>query len=331
MAESMAEKTDWEIPVEARPQPENFGFDIDRALAAVLRLEATVPDDAFSAGTLGTERAGNAVLIRDNGLVLTIGYLMSEAETIWLYANDGRAIQGHALAYDFETGFGLVQALGRFGVPALAIGSSAGLRADVPVIVAGAGGRRRSVAAEIVARREFAGYWEYLLDEALFTAPAHPNWGGAALIAPDGRLAGIGSLFVQQSVGGGPAQDLNMIVPIDLLKPILEDLLTYGSVRRPARPWLGIYATETEGRVVVVGVAPHGPAQKVGVRKGDVILNVAKQEVGSLADLYRRIWALGPAGVAVPLTLARDQQPRVAEIKSADRARFLKPPRLPQA
>ncbi|HXA71142.1 MAG TPA: S1C family serine protease [Stellaceae bacterium] len=328
----MAEKkTDWEIPADVRPRPEDFTFDLDRALNAVLRLEATVPQDAFSASTLGTERAGNAVLIKENGLVLTIGYLMSEADSIWLYSNEGQALAGHALAYDYETGFGLVQALGRFDAPPLQIGSAADLAVGEPVIVGGAGGRRRSISAQVMVRREFAGYWEYLLDEALFTAPAHPNWGGAALIARDGALAGIGSLFVQQSVDGGPAQDLNMIVPIDALKPILKDLLAYGRVPRPARPWLGIYAAETEGRVVVVGLSPRGPAQQVGIRKGDVILTVGDQEVTSLAELYRQVWALGAAGVEVPLTLARDERPRLAAVKSADRSQFMKTPRLPQA
>jgi len=327
----MSEKTDWEIPVDARPSPEDFDFDLDRALNAVLRLEATVPQDAFSAGSLGTERAGNAVLIRDNGLVLTIGYLMSEADTIWLYANDGQALAGHALAYDYETGFGLIQALGRFNMPPLPIGSAADLDVGSSVIVAGAGGRRRSIAAQVMVRREFAGYWEYLLEEALFTAPAHPNWGGAAVIAPDGKLAGIGSLFVQQSVDGGPAQDLNMIVPIDALEPIMKDLLTYGRVPRPPRPWLGIYAAETDGRVVVVGLSPKGPAQAVGIKKGDVILTVGDREVTTLAELYRQVWSLGDAGVEVPLTLARDERPRLAAVKSADRSQFMKTPRLPQA
>src|SRR5512137_1441325 len=148
----MPEKTDWEIPAEARPRPQDYSFDLDHALASVLRLEATVPQDAFSAGTLGTERAGNAVLIRESGLVLTIGYLMSEAETIWLYSSDGRALPGHALAYDYESGFGLVQALGRLEVPALALGSAAELAVGEPVVVGGAGGRRRALAAQVVAR-----------------------------------------------------------------------------------------------------------------------------------------------------------------------------------
>jgi len=327
----MAEKSDWEIPAEARPRPQDYAFDLDRALSSVLRIESTVPEDAFSAATLGTERAGNAVLIRESGLVLTIGYLMSEAERIWLYDVNSKAVAGHGLAYDYETGFGLVQALGRFDVPPLSIGSAADLPVGEPVIVGGAGGRRRSLSAQVVARREFAGYWEYLLDEAIFTAPAHPNWGGAALISRDGTLAGIGSLFVQQSVNGGPAQDLNMIVPIDLLKPIMDDLLTYSRVQRAARPWLGIFAAEAEGRVVVVGLSPRGPAHQVGIRKGDVILTVGDQEITGLAQLYRRVWALGSAGVEVPLTLARDDRPRLAAIKSADRSQFLRSPRLPQA
>ena len=224
-------------------------------------LRAIVPDDAFTAETLGTERAGNGVLIRENGLVLTIGYLITEAETIWLHLSDGRAVPGHVLGYDQETGFGLVQALARSIVPAMPLGNSAAVQVGERVVVGGAGGRQRSVAARIVGKQEFAGYWEYVLDEAIFTAPAHPNWGGTALIGPAGELLGIGSLQLERARERGAAEHLNMVVPIDLLKPILDDLLTYGRRNRPPRPWLGLYATEVEDAVVVVGLADRGPAQ----------------------------------------------------------------------
>ncbi len=224
--------------------------------------------DAFTAETLGTERAGNGVIIRGNGLVLTIGYLITEADTIWLTLNDGRSVPGHVLGYDQETGFGLVQALAKLDMPALEFGQSAAASIGERVVVGGAGGRQHSVAARIVAKQEFAGYWEYVLDEAIFTAPAHPNWGGTALIGPAGDLLGIGSLQLQQAAEKGPAQNINMIVPIDLLKPIFDDLLKFGRRNAPPRPWLGLYATEVENRLVIVGLADRGPAKKRGSAHG---------------------------------------------------------------
>src|SRR6185437_3271875 len=193
MGAAMAKKPDWEIPLVAQPRPEEFDFDLDEVLRSVVGLQAHIPEDAFTAQTLGTERAGSGVVIRDGGLVLTIGYLVTEAESVWLSTADGRAMPGHVLAYDQETGFGLVQALGRLGLPALELGRSGVASIGDPVVVAG-GGRRQSLSAEIIGKEEFAGYWEYLLDEALFTAPAHPHWGGTGLIDRDGKLLGIGSL-----------------------------------------------------------------------------------------------------------------------------------------
>src|SRR6266403_2130096 len=177
----MPQSMEWEIPSEFQPKPEDFDFDLDRTLSGVLGLQATVPQDAFTAGTLGTERAGSAVLIRKDGLVLTIGYLITEAESLWLTSSLGGAVPGHVLGYDPETGLGLVQALGRLSVPPIEMGTRMRVGAGDHAILAAEGGRRHAVAATIVARQEFAGYWEYLLDRAIFTAPAHPFWGGAGL------------------------------------------------------------------------------------------------------------------------------------------------------
>ena len=215
----MASVSDWKVPASAQPKSADYAYDLDLALSAMVALHATVPADAFTAETLGTERAGNGVFIR-NGVVLTIGYLITEAETIWLTLSDGRSVPGHVLGYDQETGFGLVQALAKLDVPALKLGESAAASLGERVVLGGAGGRHRSVAGRIVAKQEFAGYWEYVLDEAIFTAPAHPNWGGTALIGPAGDLLGIGSLQLQHAVEKGQAQNINMVVPIDLLKPI---------------------------------------------------------------------------------------------------------------
>ena len=323
----MASLSDWKVPASVQPRPEDYGYDLDQALAAVVGLRATVPSDAYTAETLGTERAGNGVFIR-NGLVLTIGYLITEADTIWLNLSDGRSVPGHVLGYDQETGFGLVQALAKLDVPALEIGDSSAAVVGERVVVGGAGGRQRSVGARIVAKQEFAGYWEYVLDEAIFTAPAHPNWGGTALIGPAGDLLGIGSLQLQHAVDKGGTQNINMIVPIDLLKPILDDLLKHGRPNRPARPWLGFYAAEIEDRIVVIGVADRGPAQKAGLQAGDVVQAVAGHEPTNLATLFRRIWSLGNAGVEVPLRIYRDGRSFEQKVVSSERSRFFKVPRM---
>src|SRR3954449_7819387 len=318
---------DYKVSPSVQPKPGDYGYDLDKALASVMGLHAIIPSDAFTAETLGTERAGNAVLIRENGVVLTIGYLLTEAETIWLHLNDGRVVPGHVLGYDQTTGFGLVQALAKLDLPALPLGDSTMIPLEEKVVLGGAGGRQRSVAARIAARQEFAGYWEYVLDEAIFTAPAHPNWGGTAVVGPNGALLGIGSLQLEQPRDQG-TEHLNMIVPIDLLKPILEDLLTLGRRNRPPRPWLGLYATEVNNRVVVVGLSSRGPARKADLRTGDIVLSVGGNEVTDLAGLFRRIWSLGSAGVEVPMTIYRDGKTMELKVPSADRRKFLKAPRL---
>jgi S1-C subfamily serine protease len=320
-------ESDWAFPPELQPQAEQVRFDLDAALNAVVMLRSEIPQDAFTASILGTERVGNGVVIRADGLVLTIGYLITEAETIWLTTNSGSAVAGHALAYDQATGFGLVQPLGRLGVPVLERGSARSCTVGDDVIVVGYGGRSHSLQAKIIAKREFAGYWEYVLDEALFSAPAHPQWGGAALVGADGRLLGIGSLLVQEAQGGETIQG-NMIVPIDPLEPILGDMLAMGRANRPARPWLGMYTTDASGQLVVGGLADGGPADRAGVRPGDLVLEVASERASTLADLFRKVWRLGSAGVEVPLTLGREGALVRVRVRSADRNDFLKKPPL---
>jgi len=323
----MTDLSDWAFPPEMQPDPEIVGFDLEAALGSLVLLRAEVPEDGFTAGTLGTERIGNGVVIRNDGLVLTIGYLITEATTIWLNTGNGQVVAGHALAYDQQTGLGLVQPLGKLGVPALARGTTASCDVGDEVVVASHGGRKHALKATLIAKREFAGYWEYVLDEALFTAPAHPHWSGAALIGGDGRLLGVGSLMVQEEQGGRTVQG-NMIVPIDLLEPILEDMVKLGRARRPPRPWLGLYATEVKGHVVVSGLAEGGPAENSGVQAGDIVIEVADQRVGGLADLFRKIWGTGSAGVAVPLTLVREGTISRIDVRSADRQDMLKKPAL---
>ncbi len=323
----MAEPGNWAFPAALQPSPQETNFDLEAALDSVVLLRAEIPEDAFTASILGTERAGNGVVIRDDGLVLTIGYLISEAESIWLSTNRGTVVQGHALAYDQSTGFGLVMPLGALGLQPLARGAPAGAQSGDEVIVIGHGGRAHALKAKIVAKCEFAGYWEYVLDAALFTAPAHPQWGGAALVDRDGRLLGIGSLLVQESVAGR-AVDGNMFVPVDLLAPILDDMLAAGRAARPPRAWLGIYATEMDGHIVIGGLAPGGPAERAGVKLGDLVLEVGGERLAGLAAMFRRIWSAGPAGSSVTLTLSRRGASSQVQIRSADRGDFLKKPRL---
>lgn len=325
----MAEDS-WSIPEELRPDPADYSFDLRAALGAVVGLRSRVPADAFSARSLGTEREGSGMVIRADGLILTIGYLVGESETIWITTATGRVVQGHALAVDFETGFGLVQALGRLDAPAIALGPATTPETGVQTVLAaaGAGDEGGALACSLVAKEPFAGYWEYLLEEALFIAPAHPSWGGAALIGPDGTLAGIGSLVLQHRDKRGRRLDLNMCVPAGLLHPILDDLLAYGRVNKPARPWLGLYAADQEEGIVVASVAPRGPADRAGLRAGDRIVGLDGAEAPDLAALWRSLWARGTAGVQVSVQAERDGRRFSVPVTSADRANFLKAPRL---
>jgi S1-C subfamily serine protease len=323
----MAEPSQWAFPAALQPNPAETRFDLQAAFDSVVMLRSEVPEDGFTAPILGTERSGNGVVIREDGLVLTIGYLITEAQTIWLTTNRGAAIPGHALAYDQATGFGLVLALSPLGVRPIERGTAADVAAGSSVFVIGHGGRAHSLKAKVIAKREFAGYWEYVLDEALFTAPAHPQWGGAALVGENGKLLALGSLLVQESVGGKTV-DGNMFVPIDLLEPILADMASIGRPARPARPWLGLYATELEGHIVIGGLAPGGPAEQAGVHMGDVVAEVGGERVTGLAGLFRKVWSLGPAGTTIPIAVSRQGTLSRLELRSADRSDFLKKPRL---
>ena len=325
----MVDKPRWEVPDAQQPRPEEVAFDLDRTLRSIVNIEAEVPADAFTAQTLGTERAGSGIVIRESGLVLTIGYLVTEAQDVMLIDDDGRATPGHPVAIDSESGFALVQAMGPLNLPALTMGSSASVGVGEPVVMAGGGGaRRHACRARVVAKQEFSGYWEYHINDALFTAPAHPLWGGAGLIGPDGRLIGVGSLHVQQTDGRGHAEDVNMSVPIDLLTPILDELLTFGRLNRPARPWLGVYSTENAGRVVIADVAETGPAAKAGLRTGDIVASVRDASVDTLGEFYREIWGCGPAGTEIPIEIVRDRRSFWVRVRSADRASYLRKPRM---
>ena len=311
-----------------RPNQKDFSFELGKPLKSIVSVQSRIPSDAFTASVLGTERAGNGVVIRDDGLILTIGYLITEAEAIWLTDHTGSAVQGHVLGYDQESGFALVQALGQLNAEAIEIGKSASLNETDKVIIAGHGGVQNAVSAEIISIREFAGYWEYLLESAIFTTPAHPNWGGAGVIGENGDLVGIGSLFIQHETTEEEAADGNMIVPIDLLRPIYDDLLNIGRPNKKARPWLGLFGAEVEGSIVVAALTSDGPAHRADIRVGDIINAVSTKRVTTLANFFRQVWAQGEAGVEIPLEVDRDGELLDISITSVARTDMLKQPRL---
>lgn len=312
------------VAVAAKP---SAAVDLD-ALQAVVGLSATVPKEARSAETLGTERMGSGVVIDDRGLVLTIGYLVNEADEITLTPFDGKPSSARLIAYDYESGQALVRANAKLPVKPIRFGDSATLTERSDVMVMSMGGERPLVSARVVSVRPFAGYWEYMLDQAIFTAPPHTAHSGAALIGDDGRLYGIGSLFVSDARAPRIHSPGNMFVPINELKPILADLLDKGKRTSPPRPWIGINSQDVSGRIVVSRVTQGGPAAAAGLAEGDFILGVAGKPVNGLVELYRAMWKDTPAGSAIRLNVlpskSSDFKVRETTVKSVDRAEWQK-------
>ena len=291
-------------------------------LRSVVALSATVSAEARTARSLGTRRAGHGVVIGSDGLILTIGYLILEASAVQVEI-DGKTVPAAVVAYDHDTGFGLVRASLPSHPKPVRLGDSSKIEVGTEVLVAGHGGIGAAIQAVVASRRTFAGYWEYMLEQPIFTVPPHPTYGGAALFGGDGRLLGIGSLIVNNVLGDGNQLTGNMFVPINELKPILADLLEHGRRSGPRRPWLGIYTAEARGHIFVNRVAAGGPAQKAGIKTGDIILGVGGKRVAGLAEFYRGIWAAGAAGTDVLLNvLAADAtEPTVSAITVISRAR----------
>ena len=305
---------------------DELSFSLDQVAMSIVRVQTKTPATALTAQMLGTNRESSGVVLGD-GLVLTIGYVLLEADQVTLTTADDRRVSADIVGYDYESGLGLLRSPTAAQLPSLPRGDSSALAERSAVIAAGFGGRDAVVSAIMVSRREFAGYWEYMLDEALFTSPPHPAWSGAALLDLDGKFVGLGSLFVNDSLPGANALPGNMFIPSALLGEVLPTL-TGVRAARPPRPWLGLFTAETMGHLIVTGVMPGAPADKVGVTVGDIIVRVAGDRVRALRDLYRTIWALGAAGVDVPITLVRDGNSRQTVIPSIDRRSFFRRPGL---
>lgn len=277
----------------------------------------------MTAGHLGTERTGHGVVIDAQGLVLTIGYIITEADSVWIIDNDNNALPAHVVGYDQQSGFALVQALGKLPVPPAQLGSSKKLCLGQEMLLAGAGGETQCQEVTIGGIHEFAGYWEYLLDKAIFTSPVHPAWGGAALFDYQGRVCGIGSLIMQAVTDNDENVEANMIIPIDELPPILNDLQRYGKRNQPPRPWMGWFVQDTSEGLSVMGTSDNGPAARAGVVAGDVIVEVDNIAVAGLPALYRTVWNAGAAGVELPVTIERDSQRQHIAITTVDRSLML--------
>ena len=317
------------IPHELRPRADKLAFDLAATAQAVFTLHAKVPPDAFTANHLGVQREGNAILIDEDGLALTIGYLVTEATTVSLVDWSGEAKAAEVVGYDQASGYGLVRLLEPVDAQPIPLGSAADVATGAELAVVAGGGKDFSMAVRLLSKREFAGYWEYLLDEALFTAPPHPHWSGAALLSPEGKLVGLGSLYVQDVLPSDNSPAGNMFVPIDMLPDIVQELAASGVMAREPRPWLGMFVTEADGALVIAGMVETGPAARSNLKLGDVIMGVAGEDVSDLPEFYRALWARGPAGASIRLNVMRDGRLRDIAVRTADRNSYLK--RMPGA
>jgi serine protease Do len=309
----------------AQPEQSNAAYQhlIDAANAAVT-VKSKAIANARSIKTLGEDRVGSGVLFAPEGLVLTIGYLILEADQVEITTAKGRTLPATVVAYDHATGFGLLRPIGPLDVKPIKLGSSAGVESLDRLMTVGGGGEESVTVATVVSRRPFAGYWEYLLDDAIFTSPPRPDHSGAALINKEGELVGIGSLFVMDAASPGERLPGNMFVPIDLLKPILAEMIRTGRQKGGMRPWIGVSSLEEDGRIKVMRVSDDGPAAEAGLTPGDIILAIGGQKLETLPDFYRRLWSTGAPGVEVKLKVMHGTEIRDVTLKSIDRAQLIR-------
>jgi S1-C subfamily serine protease len=308
----------------AASSPATAALDAESMLSAIVRVKMRAVPGARSSSTLGPERNGSGVIIDAQGHILTIGYIVNEADSIEVTGADSKTVPALLVAYDHATGIGLLRAtLPLKGTP-LPIGQSAGLAVREPVMILPAGGRESASVAYVMSRRSFAGGWEYFLDSAIFTAPPTMNWSGAALVNREGKLVGIGSLLVRDTMQPGAPLPGNMFVPIDVVQPILAELIQNGKRNGPQQPWLGMSTEESQGRLFVTRVSPEGPADKAGIRRGDIVLGVGADTVQSLEEFYRKVWAIGPAGAEVSIKVLQGPQLKEIRVRTIDRNQYFR-------
>lgn len=296
-----------------KPIPE----ELKRFNGAVVRVDARAVSGAPSADALGARRTGSGVVISER-LVLTIGYLLLETENVEVVTSGGRRIPASVAGYDHATGFGLVRTVLPLDVRPLELGDSDKVAERQKVLTLGQG-EPAATELYVISRKPFAGGWEYLLDRPIYTFPPVNNWSGAALITEDGKLVGIGSLIVNDAASDRRGVPGNLFVPVNLLKPILDDLLANGRRRGPVQPWLGMTTEMVRGHLMVVRVSHNGPAEGAGIDQGDIVMAVGGERVADQADFYRRLWKLGPAGTEVVLRVLKGGDVRDMKLRSVDR------------
>lgn len=300
-------------------------IDSDKLFGAIVKVETRAVPDARSNAALGREREGTGIVIGPGGLILTIGYLIVEADDVKITDNAGRTLPAQVVGYDHATGFGLIRALAPLRATPVLLGDSEKVAEREPMMIASQAGTDEVNFVWVVSRRPFSGSWEYLLEKAIYTSPPAMNWSGAALIDKGGKLIGIGSLIVRDASADGSGLPGNVFIPIELLKPILTDLTKSGRRSGAARPWLGVAADEVQGRLVVTRVSPEGPADRAGIKSGDIIVGVGSDAVRTQADFYRKVWARGSAGDTIPLRVLQDLEVKEVPIRSIDRIEYFKP------
>ncbi len=302
-----------------------------RANAAVVGVRVAVADDARSAETLGKERTGSGVVIGPDGLILTIGYLMLEAQSILIVTQDNKSLPARAVAYDLATGFGLIRpVLPLRGIEPVALGSAKDLQPGQPLMAATGGqgnGEEGDVSmTQLVSRRPFSGYWEYHIEAAVFTSPPIGNHSGAPLFNHKGELIGIGSLLVGDAMGGNRRLPGNMFVPVDLLKPILSEMQQTGTTKVSRRPWLGLSSTEQGGRVQIIRVSSDSPAQLAGLEPGDLVLAVDGTKVATLETFYKKLWDRARPDAEISLTVLQGADIKTIVLKPVDRMNTMRKP-----
>ena len=320
----MKKSETYSIPQHLQPKQKDFSFPLEEKLSSVLNIKCRIPNDAFTASILGTEREGYGVMLETDNLIVTIGYIIAEAESIWITTSTGEITQGHMVGFDYDTGFGLIQSLRPLDVPPVKISSVKALNSqNQKFMLTGSGELNNSIECNIIQIKEFAGYWEYVIEDALYTSPAHPDWGGAALFDCVGDLCGIGSLYIENFDGNKQG---NLCVPTDQLSPIIPELLKCGRRAGKSRPWIGAFISMIKERFMVVGVYDGSPAAYAGLKAGDEIITIEGEKFNNLANLFKKMWSIGPAGVKIPLTICRKEKETNLIIDSADRQSVWKTP-----
>jgi S1-C subfamily serine protease len=307
------------MPTLWMPAPGAAAQSVEDLFGAIVYIKTFVPNDARSARTLGRERDGTGIVIDQNGLILTANYLATEATGGEVTFSNGKTVQAQIVGVEPDSGIALLRALTPPPVKPIQLGSSGDLKEKDPALILSHGGAKGAAPAYVVSRRAFAGSWEYLLEDAIFTSPMIQGWSGAALVSKDGKLVGIGSLMVNDAGGKGGSDPGNMFVPIDRVKPILGDLIAEGKLAT-SRPWMGFTTQEAHNRLFVVRVTPGGPAESAGLKEGDIIAGVGGQTSSTLVDFFRKVFARGDAGTEIPIDIQQGTRTRTITIRSAERS-----------